>query len=500
MSKEELKKILWESANKLRGGIASGEYMHITLGLIFLKYISDKFEVRYNKLVEDADGFENERDAYEEDNIFWIPEDARWKNVSKYSKSEDLGVKLDEAFKLIEKENPQLKNILPKTYSKLEVDVRRLGELVDLFTNKLNTTQQSGDFMGEVYEYFLGEFSRNLGQRGGEFFTPECVVELLVNMIEPFNGKVYDPCCGSGGMFVHSAKFVKEHNGNINDISIYGQELNATTWRLAKMNLAIRGIEPDLGASNGDTFHDDRHKTLRADYILANPPFNIKDYGQERLLEDPRWVFGTPPKGNANYAWIQHMYSKLKPNGTAGFILANGSLSTSQKGEYEIRKELIEKGHIDAIIALPDSLFSTTGIPVSLWVMSKNKQETNKHRERTQDVLFIDARSLGEMITRKQRALTEKNIKQIYNTYHSFRNLDGNYSDVKGFCKVASIKEVAEQDYALTPGRYVGIEDEVDDGIPFEEKFANLKKELEITFEKNAELEEEIKKQLEKIV
>ena len=293
MSIEKLESVLWDSANKLRGGIAASDYMHVVLGLIFLKYLSDKFEVRYNELV---------KDEYSKDMIFWIPEKARWSYISKFSKSEELGKILDEAFIEIEKENESLKNILPKTYSKLEIDQRRLGELIDLFTNKLDTTNTNGDFFGKVYEYFMGKFARNLGQKGGEFYTPKCVVELLVAMIEPFKGKVYDPCCGSGGMFVQSVDFIENHPGKINNISVYGQELNATTWRLAKMNLVIRGIEANIGDTNGDTFHDDKHKTLRADYILANPPFNVKDYGQESLLEDPRWIYDVPPEGNANYA------------------------------------------------------------------------------------------------------------------------------------------------------------------------------------------------------
>lgn len=339
MSIEKLESVLWNSANKLRGGIAASDYMHVVLGLIFLKYLSDKFEVRYNELVKEGLGYETDKDEYSKDMIFWIPEKARWSYISKFSKSEELGKILDEAFIEIEKENESLKNILPKTYSKLEIDQRRLGELIDLFTNKLDMTNANGDFFGKVYEYFMGKFARNLGQKGGEFYTPKCVVELLVAIIEPFKGKVYDPCCGSGGMFVQSVDFIEKYQGKINNISVYGQELNATTWRLAKMNLVIRGIEANIGDTNGDTFHDDKHKTLRADYILANPPFNVKDYGQESLLEDPRWIYDVPPKGNANYAWIQHIISKLSQNGVAGFVLANGSLSTSQKQEYNIRKK-----------------------------------------------------------------------------------------------------------------------------------------------------------------
>lgn len=401
MSIEKLESILWDSANKLRGGIAASDYMHVVLGLIFLKYLSDKFEVRYNELVKEGLGYETDKDEYSKDMIFWIPEKARWSYISKFSKSEELGKILDEAFIEIEKENESLRNILPKTYSKLEIDQRRLGELIDLFTNKLDTTNANGDFFGKVYEYFMGKFARNLGQKGGEFYTPKCIVELLVAMIEPFKGKVYDPCCGSGGMFVQSVDFIEKHQGKINNISVYGQELNATTWRLAKMNLVIRGIEANIGDTNGDTFHEDKHKTLRADYILANPPFNVKDYGQESLLEDPRWIYDVPPKGNANYAWIQHIISKLSQNGVAGFVLANGSLSTSQKQEYDIRKKMIEDDIVDCIITLPDKLFYTTGIPVSLWFLRKNKQKQKGK------ILFIDLREKGTLIDRKIRELNE---------------------------------------------------------------------------------------------
>ena len=426
MNIEKLESVLWDSANKLRGGIAASDYMHVVLGLIFLKYLSDKFEVRYNELVKEGLGYETDKDEYSKDMIFWIPEKARWSYISKFSKSEELGKILDEAFIEIEKENESLKNILPKTYSKLEIDQRRLGELIDLFTNKLDTTNANGDFFGKVYEYFMGKFARNLGQKGGEFYTPKCVVELLVAMIEPFKGKVYDPCCGSGGMFVQSVDFIEKHQGKINNISVYGQELNATTWRLAKMNLVIRGIEANIGNTNGDTFYDDKHKTLRADYILANPPFNVKDYGQESLLGDPRWIYDVPPKGNANYAWIQHIISKLSQNGVAGFVLANGSLSTSQKQEYNIRKKMIEDDIIDCIITLPDKLFYTTGIPVSLWFLRKNEQ---KQKEK---ILFIDLREKGTLIDRKIRELSEEEILETVNIYHNWINKK-DYEDKKNF-------------------------------------------------------------------
>lgn len=486
MSIEKLESVLWDSANKLRGGIAASDYMHVVLGLIFLKYLSDKFEVRYNELVKEGLGYETDKDEYSKDMIFWIPEKARWSYISKFSKSEELGKILDEAFIEIEKENESLKNILPKTYSKLEIDQRRLGELIDLFTNKLDTTNANGDFFGKVYEYFMGKFARNLGQKGGEFYTPKCIVELLVAMIEPFKGKVYDPCCGSGGMFVQSVDFIEKHQGKINNISIYGQELNATTWRLAKMNLVIRGIEANIGDTNGDTFHDDKHKTLRADYILANPPFNVKDYGQESLLEDPRWIYDVPPKGNANYAWIQHIISKLSQNGVAGFVLANGSLSTSQKQEYNIRKKMIEDDIVDCIITLPDKLFYTTGIPVSLWFLRKNKQKQKGK------ILFIDLREKGTLIDRKIRELNEEEIIETVNIYHNWIN-EKDYEDKKGYCYSARLEEIRENDYSLVSGRYVGIDDSCEmSKEEIEEQIKTVFEELKELLKINDELTEKL--------
>ena len=477
-------KVLWASADKLRGSIGASDYMHIVLGLIFLKYISDRFEEKYNELLKEGEGFENDKDEYTSEHIFWVPEHSRWNYVSTFSKQESIGQKLDEAFIEIEKENEELKGILPKIYSSSTVDKRRLGELIDLFTNQLETGGE-GDFMGQVYEYFMGKFARSLGQTGGEFYTPRCIVKLLVRMIQPMNGRVYDPCCGSGGMFVQAADFVKAHQGNVDQISVYGQELNATTWKLAKMNLAIRGIDANLGDAPGDTFHDDKHKALRVDYILANPPFNISDYGQPSLLEDPRWIYGIPPVGNANYAWIEHMYSKLAPKGIAGFVLANGSLSTTGKQEYDIRKAMLEEGVIDCIITLPDKLFYTTGIPVSLWFVRKNKTHKN--------VLFIDARNMGEMIDRKVRELKDDDLDKITSTYHNWLNKTG-YEDVKGFCKDASLEEIREADYTLVPGRYVGIDES--GKMSKEEIDAEIKKlsnELLDMLEENKKLEEKVK-------
>lgn len=476
-------KVLWASADKLRGSIGASDYMHIVLGLIFLKYVSDRFEEKYQELVSDGDGFENDKDEYTSEHIFWVPDKARWNYVSTFSKQEIIGQKLDEAFIEIEKENDELKGILPKIYSSSTVDKRRLGELIDLFTNQLETDGE-GDFMGQVYEYFMNKFARSLGQTGGEFYTPRCIVKLLVKMLNPTVGRVYDPCCGSGGMFVQAADFVKAHQGNVDNISVFGQELNATTWKLAKMNLAIRGIDANLGDAPGDTFHDDKHKALRVDYILANPPFNISDYGQPSLLEDPRWIYGIPPVGNANYAWIEHMYSKLAPKGIAGFVLANGSLSTSAKQEYDIRKAMLEEGVIDCIITLPDKLFYTTGIPVCLWFVRKNKSNKN--------VLFIDARNLGEMIDRKVRELKEEDLVLISETYHNWLN-NNNYDDKKGFCKSASLEEIREADYTLVPGRYVGIDDS--DKMNEEEIDAEIKKlsaELLDLFEENKQLEQKV--------
>lgn len=394
---------------------------------------------------------------------------------------------MDEALLEIEKDNSELKGILPKVYSRGDVDKRRLGELVDLFSNQLSTENMTGDFFGKCYEFFLGEFSKKFGQKGGEFYTPQSVVDLIVNMIEPYSGRVYDPCCGSGGMFSQSIKFINEHQGNVNNISVYGQELNPDTWRLAKMNLAIRGISADLGNSYGDTFHDDKHKTLRADFIMANPPFNISDYGQPALIDDPRWIYDIPPQRNANYAWIQHMISKLAPNGVAGFVLANGSLSTNEKQEYNIRKHMLEKdgGIIDCIIALPTNLFSTVTIPAALWFLRKNR----KNKEKT---LFIDCRNKGVMIDRKIRELTTDDVLSITDTYHNWLKDEG-YEDIKGYCKSATLAEVQAANYTLVPGRYVGIDES--NKMSKEEvegEIIKVKQELRELFAKNKELDEKI--------
>lgn len=477
---------LWKMADKLRGNIESSEYKHVILGLVFLKYISDSFEYKYNELKEDGNGFEEDRDFYSAENIFFVPKEARWGYIKDKAKLPIIGQVIDDSMILIEKENKELKNVLPKTYARPDLDKTKLGELIDLFSFDLGSKEaKEKDLLGRVYEYFLKKF----GSTEGEFYTPPSIVKLLVNMIEPYKGRVYDPCCGSGGMFVQSADFVKQHQGKINDLSIFGQEFTATTWRLAKMNLAIRGIDGNLGERDADTFTNDQHKNLRADFILANPPFNIKDWGQNRLLDDPRWKWGTPPSGNANYAWISHMISKLSPRGIAGFVLANGSLSTSRKEEYEIRKNILEEGLVDCIIAMPSQLFYDVSIPVSLWFVSKNKNG------RKDKVLFIDARKMGYMETRKHRELKNDEIEQIFSTYHNWRD-EKEYDDVDGFCKSSTIDVIKSHDYVLTPGRYVGIEEEKDDGIPFEEKMGKLTSELSDLFVESKSLEEKIKENL----
>lgn len=487
---------LWKAADKLRGSMDASEYKHVVLGLIFLKYISDKFETKFNALVEEGAGFEEDRDEYEAENIFWVPKEARWTFIKDNAKDFKIGQYIDDAMILIEKENPSLKGVLDKRYARPEIDKRRLGELIDLIsTIKLHQNGEK-DLLGRVYEYFLGQFASVEGKGGGEFYTPTSVVKTLVDMIEPYQGRVYDPCCGSGGMFVQSEKFVEDHQGKVENLSIYGQEMNSTTWKLCKMNLAIRGLDANLGPHHDDTFHHDLHKTLKADYILANPPFNISDWGGNQLTDDVRWKFGIPPAGNANYAWLQHMLYHLAPNGSAGIVLANGALSTNTSSEGEIRKSLLEADVVDAIVALPDRLFYSTGISVSLWILNRNKKDNPKFRSRENEVLFIDARQLGEMIDRRHRELKEDDISKISETYHEWRNIDGEYGDIKGFCKSAKIEEIREHEYVLTPGRYVGIEDVEDDGIPFDEKMENMTAELAELFAKSRHLEDEIRKNL----
>ena len=445
---------------------------------------------KYKELLEEDEEFAEDMDAYLAEGVFWVPEIARWDYIAKHSKQVEIGQIVDSALDAIEKENDSLRGVLPKNYSRPELDKRILGEIIDLFTN-INVGGKEGkekDILGRVYEYFLGKFAANEGKGGGEFYTPKSIVALMVEMIQPFKGYVYDPACGSGGMFVQSLKFVEEHSGSTFDISVYGQESNPTTWKLAKMNLAIRGIENNLGSKNADTFHEDLHKNLKADYILANPPFNQSDWGQPLLVDDARWKWGTPPQGNANYGWIEHMLDKLSQKGKAGVVLANGSLSSNTSGEGEIRRKILEDDLVDCIVALPDKLFYTTGIPVCIWFFNRDK----KHKGQT---LFIDARKMGDMVNRRLRELSDEDIKKIANTYIAWQNEDG-YEDVQGYCKVASIDEIKEHDYILTPGRYVGIEEVEDDGEDFEEKMERLTNTLANQFKKSRELEEEIRKQL----
>lgn len=484
---------LWLAADKLRSNMDAAEYKHVVLGLVFLKYVSDSFEERYKELKAEGYGDEEDRDEYIAENVFWVPKEARWENIKAHATSTDIGKVIDEAMEAIEKENDSLKGVLTKNYSRQELDKTRLGELVTLFTNIEvgSTAAQERDVLGRVYEYFLSKFASAEGKLGGEFYTPSCIVRTLVEMIEPFEGQIFDPACGSGGMFCQSARFVREHQGNVRDISIFGQESNPTTWKLAKMNLAIRGLEANLGKHNADSFHDDQHKTLKANYILANPPFNISDWGGERLEGDVRWKYGEPPAGNANFAWLQHMLHHLNPNGgVAGTVLANGSLSSNTGNEGNIRTNMVNGDVVECIVSLPGQLFYSTGIPVSLWIMRKGKTEYSKGK-----VLFIDARKLGEMIDRKVRELKEDDIQKIASTYQNWRQ-GKEYENIQGFCKEATIDEISEQGYILTPGRYVGIEEQEDDGEPFEEKMERLTSELSEMFEESVHLQNEIKRKL----
>ena len=458
------------------------------MGLIFLKYISDRFEAKYKELVEEGDGFEEDIDEYIAENIFFVPENARWEVISAAAHTPEIGTVIDEAMRSIEKENKRLKDILPKNFARPELDKRRLGEVVDLFTNiQMIEHGNSKDILGRTYEYCLSKFAEQEGKLAGEFYTPSCVVRTLVEVLQPFNGRVYDPCCGSGGMFVQSAKFIENHGGNINKISVFGQDSNPTTWKMAQMNLAIRGIEADLGKFNADTFFNDCHPQLKADYIMANPPFNLSGWGADKLMDDVRWKYGTPPAGNANFAWLQHMIWHLAPNGRIGMVLANGSLSSQSGGEGEIRKNIINADLVDCIVAMPPQLFYTTQIPVSLWFLAKNKKQKGK-------TLFIDARNLGTMVTRKLRELTDEDIKKISDTYNAFT--EGILEDEKGFCAAVTTQDIAQQDYILTPGRYVGIAEQEDDGEPFEEKMKRLTSELSELFAKSHALEAEIKERL----
>ena len=487
---------LWQAADKLRSNMDAAEYKHVVLGLIFLKYVSDSFTEKYNALKAEGYGDEEDRDEYLADNIFWVPKKARWEEIKAHATSPDIGQVIDTAMEIIEKENDSLKGVLTKNYSRRELDKTRLGELVTLFTNiDVGTSAaQEKDVLGRVYEYFLGKFASAEGKLGGEFYTPSCVVRTLVEMIEPFDGQIYDPCCGSGGMFCQSARFVKEHQGSIRDISIFGQESNPTTWKLAKMNLAIRGLEANLGVHNADTFHDDLHKTLKANYILANPPFNVSDWGGERLQDDIRWKYGIPPATNANFAWLEHMLHHLNPvGGVAGTVLANGSLSSNTMSESEIRRNMVNGDVVECIVSLPGQLFYSTGIPVSLWIMRKGKPTQTAGK-----VLFINAKGLGQMIDNRVKELTSADISIIASTYHNWRN-GTSYEDILGFCKEASIDDISRENYILSPNRYVGVADKEDDGEPFDEKMDRLTTELYDLLEKAMLIDTEIKNNLEKL-
>jgi type I restriction enzyme M protein len=505
---------LWQAADKMRGHMDPAEYKHVVLGLIFLKYISDAFEERRTQLAictaeptseyyvseEIARyGVIEDRDEYISDNIFWVPKDARWSHLQAKAKQPAIGKLVDDAMIAIEKENHQLKGVLPKDYARPTLDKHTLGELIDL-TGTIglgDAESRSKDILGRVYEYFLGRFASAEGKGGGEFYTPQSVVKILVGMIEPYKGRVYDPCCGSGGMFVQSEKFVEAHGGKRGDISIYGQESNPTTWRLCKMNLAIRGIDSNIGLHHADSFRQDLHKDLKSDFILANPPFNVSDWKGELLREDVRWKYGIPSSNNANFAWVQHFIHHLSPNGIAGFVLANGSMSSNQSGEGEIRKNIIEADLVDCMIALPGQLFYTTPIPACLWFITRNKKN-GKFRDRRRQTLFIDTRKMGHLIDRTHREFSDEEINRIAQVYHAWRGEKGahEYKDVPGFCKSENIDEIRAHGYVLTPGRYVGAEDIEDDGEPFDEKMKRLTTKLEDQFAESAKIEKLIKKNL----
>jgi type I restriction enzyme M protein len=487
---------LFKAADKLRKNIDAAEYKNVALGLIFLKYISESFQELHNKLALDEFSDPEDRDEYKAENIFFVPEQARWKNIQAKAKLPSIGQELDNAMESIEKENSELRNVLPKVFGKPNLDKASLGQLIDLISNTelKATSENSKDLFGRVYEYFLGEFASAEGKKGGQFYTPKSIVKLMVEMIEPYKGRVYDPACGSGGMFVMSEKFVQEHQGNIKDITVYGQESNQTTWKLSKMNLAIRNINSQFVAWNTEgSFLKDAYPDLKADYILANPPFNQSDWGQEILQDDARWKYGVPPAGNANFGWMQHMLYHLAPHGVMATVLANGSLSSNTSGEGEIRKKLIENNLIECIVALPKQLFYNTGIPACVWFLRRERQA------RKNEILFIDASEMGYLEDRVHRVLAEEDINKISDTYHNWKKNPDNYKDIQGFCKSAQRDEVEKHGFVLTPGRFVGIKDVIDDGVPFEEKMQKLTSTLKEQFAKEEVMNAEIKKQLAKI-
>ncbi|MBI5841679.1 MAG: SAM-dependent DNA methyltransferase [Chloroflexi bacterium] len=540
---------LWEAADKLRGHLDAAEYKSVVLGLIFLKYVSDMFEQVRARVEKEAVDDPEDRDVYLAERVFWVPKEARWKSLQDNAKQESIGNLIDAAMESIEKDNPTLKGMLPGNYGRATLDKRRLGDLVDMVSNKINFADEESrkqDTLGRVYEYFLSQFASQEGRKGGEFYTPRSVVRVLVEMLAPYKGRVFDPCCGSGGMFVQSEKFVEAHGGKIGDLSVYGQESNPNTFKLAKMNLAIRGIEGDLGKVPEDSFHHDQHPDLKADYILANPPFNMSDWGGDSLREDKRWKYGKPPVGNANFAWVQHFIHHLSPNGTAGFVLANGSMSSNTSGEGEIRKAIIEDDLVDCMVALPGQLFYSTQIPVCLWFLTRNKnagaglrpartdsKSSTDRPARTWDrrgeVLFIDARKLGTLTDRVHRDLSNEDIAKIADTYHAWKSGDDGrggsdlqakavdptvktsgkeslptmetrpYADVAGFCKSVTIEEIRVQGYVLTPGRYVSAAELEEDDEPFEQKMTRLTKELEAQFEEGEKIEKAIRQNLKKL-
>lgn len=498
---QSLEQQLWSAADTLRKNIDAAEYKHVVLGLIFLKYISAAFETLYKKLQIEEHADCEDKDEYLARNIFFVPQTARWSLLQANAKTDSIGKTLDSAMEVIETENPSLKGVLPKVYAKKNLDPNSLGKLIDLVSNiDLQITQnRSADVLGHVFEYFLGEFALAEGKNGGQFYTPKSVVELLVAMLEPYKGRVFDPCCGSGGMFIQSENFIKAHQGKVDDISIYGQESNQTTWKLAKMNLAIHGVDStNVKWNHEGSFVNNAHKDLKADHIIANPPFNVKEWSGNKLQEDARWQYGIPPVGNANYAWIQHFIYHLSPTGQAGFVLAKGALTSNTSGEGDIRKALVEANLIDCIVNLPTKLFLNTQIPACLWFVNRNRKQTTKYRNRTDEILFIDARNLGELINRKNRILTDEHISKIAETYHNWRNLHGKYKDIAGFCNATSIAKVKELDYVLTPGRYVGLEETADD-FDFKTKFTELKAEFNSQLIEEAELNKRILANLEKI-
>jgi type I restriction enzyme M protein len=510
----DFKATLWKSADKLRNQMDAAEYKHIVLGLIFLKYISDTFDIQKNKIKkmvsdkksdlfisEDPKVYEKEledRDYYTQDNVFWVPQKARWEKIRAQAKQPDIGSIIDKAMVEIENENKSLQGKLDKRFGRTQLEAGKLGELIDLIS-KIGFTdeQKASDLLGEVYEYFLGQFATAEGKKGGQFYTPGHIVKTLVAVLSPHEGRIYDPCCGSGGMFVQSEEFVKSHGGKIDDISIYGQESNPTTWRLAAMNLAIRGLAVDLGKTHGDTFANDQFPDLKFDYIMANPPFNISDWGGEKYENDVRWKYGRPPVANANYAWLQHMLWKLKLGGQAGIVLANGSMTSNSSGEGEIRKAMIKGDVVEIMISLPGQLFLNTPIPCCLWFLTNDK--TKNGRDRRNETLFIDAKSLGTKKTKVLKILTKEDIKKISNTVSSWRKGE-DYRDIKGFCKSSTTNEIKENEFALNTGRYIDLEDEESDGITFEENIINLSKELENLNKESFELSNIIKENLKKIV